>query len=189
MTSRGKQLPLTPVAAAVLAVCAVFMAAPPTRSGTVCARPIDSERGATIEFELSCSAIHISACTDAQLVSLLTAKALDSLKASAVPPDCVFTVMDSLTARRAVEVLVTAIDDPVDHSQEEHAVLAAYHLGDARVVAAMARHVTSETMAAAYFAANYLAKRGDRQALAVLHSNAGWSASSASTSSCRLCPT
>lgn len=173
MTSRPKQPVLTPVATAILAVCAVIMAAPATRHGTACGGPIDSQRGGEIGFGPPCDPIHISARTNARLVSLLTAKALDSLKASGVHPDCVFTVMDSLTARRAVEILVATIDDPVDHSQEEYAILAAYDLDDPRVVAAMARHVSAERTVAAYYAANSLAKRGDRQALAVLRSNAG----------------
>ena len=174
MTPTPKPPAQVTVAAAVLGVCAAILTvAPPALAGTDSPEAVDPRSEEDRDFRPACDAIHISACTDAQLVSLLTAKAIDSLVASRVHPDCVFTVMDSLTARRAVEILVATIDDPVDHSQEKYAILAAYHLGDARVVAAMARHVTSETTAVAYYAANYLAKRGDRQALAVLSSNAG----------------
>ena len=174
MTPTPKPPAQVTVAAAVLGVCAAILTmAPPALAGTDSPDAADPPGDPGIGSMPACDSIHISARTDAQLVSLLTAKAIDSLVASRVHPDCVFTVMDSLTARRAVEVLVTAIDHPADATQKKYAILAAYHLDDARVVAAMARHLTSETTAAAYYATNYMAKRGDRQALAVLYSNGG----------------
>jgi hypothetical protein len=147
--------------------------APPALAGTDSPDAVDPPGDPGIGSMPACDLLHLSARTDAQLVSLLTAEAIDSLATRGVHPDYVFAVMDSLTARRAVEVLVAAIDHPADSTQEEYVILAAYDLEDPRVVAVMARHVTSETTAVAYYAANYLAKRGDRQALAVLSSNAG----------------
>ena len=78
-----------------------------------------------------------------------------------------------LIRRKPIEDLLYAFDHPRDGIQRSHVLNALYHIDDDRITATFETHMTKEATEATYYCVNYLAKRGDRRALAILNDNYG----------------
>lgn len=113
--------------------------------------------------------------SDEQLIAFLTTEAMQRHQSREDLTDhdgeFQFDIYRELARREPVELLLATFESTGDYWQKRFVVLALYKIDDARIAESFRRHLSDETTHDAYYIANYLAKTGESDALAILNWN------------------
>ena len=85
--------------------------------------------------------------------------------------DIRFVIRDELVRRKQITLLIKAFENPLDEDQQLIVAQALFYIDDNRTASTFKKHISSEINDTMYFCLNYLAKRGDKEALRVLNDN------------------
>jgi len=85
--------------------------------------------------------------------------------------DIRFIIRDELVRRKQIAPLIKAFENPLDEDQQLIVAQALFYTDDNRIAPTFKKHISSEINDTMYFCLNYLAKRGDKEALKILNDN------------------
>ena len=111
-----------------------------------------------------CAGAPLAEYTDGQLIARLGAARIGA-------DEYEHEIRRELARRRAVAPLLEAFESAVDPLRRRGVLLALYEIDDSRITAAFRARLSDDTSEEACYIANYLAKGGDADALAILNRN------------------
>ena len=85
--------------------------------------------------------------------------------------DIRFIIRDELVRRKQITPLIKAFENPLDEDQQLIVAQALFYIDDNKIAPTFKKHISSEINDTMYFCLNYLAKRGDKEALRILNVN------------------
>lgn len=85
--------------------------------------------------------------------------------------DIRFIIRDELVRRKQIAPLIEAFENPLDQDQQLIVAESLFYIDDDTIAPTFKNHVSSDINDTMYFCLNYLAKRGDQEALQILNNN------------------